>query len=204
MPEVKTVGVVVATRFEAAPIFRQAKFQQDPSGFYRAQTNGTVALVAISGVGMEPARQAAYRLCDAGAQELVSAGYCGALQKDLQVGDLITDRIATSAKPVWNTAERLKLADRAGAKAVDMETQAIIEAGTRRGVPIRMLRVVSDSLGDDVSPLLGESPNFSVARILLRLWNPTRWPYLVKMWRQSRIADKSLGRAFAEYLTSHG
>ena len=201
--EGRTIGIVVATRFEASPIFNQARFKQLDSGFHQAQVNGTTVLVSISGVGMERARKASYDLCDAGAKELVSAGYCGSLSKDLNVGDLVTDRIATSHKPVWAASERLALADRAGAKAVDMETQAIIEAGTRRGVPIRILRVVSDSLGDDVSPLLGDSPNFSVIRILLRLWNPTRWPYLYKMWHQSRIASRRLGQAVAEYLQEH-
>lgn len=81
-----------------------------------------------------------------------------------------------------------------------METQAVIEAGTRRGVPIRILRVVSDQLGDDVSPLLGEEPDFSVVRILLRLWKPSRWPYLYKMWRQSQIASRRLGQAVGEWL----
>jgi len=200
MSENKAVGIVVATHFEASPIFSRLDFKRDASGLYKAQPNGKTIWLAISGVGMEPARRASNQLCDAGAKELVSAGYCGALSRDLKVGDLVTDRIATSPRPVWKTEARIALAEKAGAQAVDMETQAVIEAGTRRGVPIRILRVVSDQLGDDVSPLLGEEPTFSIVRILLRLWKPTRWPYLFKMWRQSRIASQRLGQAVASYL----
>src|SRR5258708_33644148 len=101
---------------------------------------------------------------------------------------------------VCKLVERLALAERAGAQAVDMETHAVIEAGTRRGVPIRILRIVSDRLNDDVSPLLSEEPNFSPVRIALRLWNPSRWPYLIKLWRQSRIASRRLVQAVGIYL----
>ena len=107
-------GIVVATRFEASPIFKQVKFTHEASGLYKAQPNGKTVWLAISGVGMEPARRASNQLCDAGAKELVSGGYCGALSKSLKVGDLVTDRIATSPKPVWKTEARLALADRAG------------------------------------------------------------------------------------------
>ncbi len=194
------VGIVCATRFEAAPLLRAFHFHKTGPGLYQSQQNGKTALLVISGIGMEPARQAAYHLCDLGAKELVSAGYCGALSADLNVGDLVTDRVATSRLAVWKRAERLALAERAGAQAVDMETQAVIEAGTRRGVPIRILRIVSDRLNDDVSPLLSEEPNFSPVRIALRLWNPSRWPYLIKLWRQSRIASRRLVQAVGIYL----
>jgi len=201
-PKIRVIGLVVATRFEAAPIFKQTHFELADADFYNARVGKNAVLLAISGVGMQRAKTAAHKLVDAGATELVSVGYCGALVPDLNVGDLITDRIATSPKPVWGTEERKALAARASARAVDMETQAVIEAGTRRGVPISVLRVVSDRLGDDVSPLLGDSADFSVTRILLRLWNPKRWPYLYKMWRQSRIANHRLGEAVCAYLSS--
>ena len=157
-------------------------------------------LLAIPGRGGEPARRASYRLCDAGAKELISAGYCGALAPELRVGDLITDRIATSPVAVWKRADRMALAEKAGAQAVDMETQAIIEAGTRRGVPIRVLRVVSDRLGDDISPLLGDEPAFSPSRIALRLLNPFNWPHALTMWRQSQVAGRRLVQALRDHL----
>jgi nucleoside phosphorylase len=191
--------------FEARPVIRALSCQLtadscQPSRLYQADVNGQKVFLIISGVGQEPARQASYKLCDAGIKELVSVGYCGALTPELRVGDLITDRISTSKVPVWGREGRLALAAKASAQAVDMETQAIIEAGTRRGVPIRILRVVSDQLGDDVSPLLGESPTFSPWRIALRLLNPANWPYALKMWRQSRIASERLVQAVQAYL----
>jgi adenosylhomocysteine nucleosidase len=198
--DLRMAGIVAATRFEASPVIRALGFRREAPDLYRYPQNGRSALLMISGIGLEAARQAAYRLCDAGAKELVSIGYCGALSPGLQVGDLIVDRIASSRTAVWKRADRLALAEKAGAQAVDMETQAIVEAGTRRGVPIKVLRVVSDRLDDDVSPLLGQEASFSPVRIALRLWNPRMWPYLYKLWRQSRTASARLVQAVASYL----
>jgi nucleoside phosphorylase len=196
----KSLGILIATRWEAAPLLRAFGFRRVKPGLYKMERDGRTILLSICGIGQEPARKAAYALCDAGAGELVSAGYCGALTPELQVGDLVTDRVATSTTALWSRSDRLALAQRAGAQAVDMETQAIIEAGTRRGVPIRILRVVSDRLGDDVSPLLGNDPTFSPAHIALRLLNPARWPDAYKLWKQSEQADVQLVKAVGAYL----
>jgi purine-nucleoside phosphorylase len=196
----RDVGLVVATRFEARPLLSAFGFNLVADNLFAYEKNGRRAQLIISGIGLEAARQASYALCDQGAKELVSVGYCGALVPDLQVGDVMTDRIASSKTAVWKREDRLALAARAGARAVDMETQAIIEAGTRRGVPIRVIRVVSDRLGDDVSPLLGEGTSFSPFRIALRLWNPTLWPYAYKLWKQSRIASRRMVEAVGTYL----
>ena len=68
-------------------------------------------------------------------------GFCGALVPGLHVGDLVTDRIATVDKPAPHAGRSAARSTRARqfAVAVDMETQAIIEEGTRRSVPIRVL-----------------------------------------------------------------
>jgi len=200
MSENKAIGLVCATSFESGPIVRAFQFKPAGRRLLTSQFNGHKIWLIISGIGMENARRASYHLCDLGAKELVSVGYCGSLSPDLNVGDLVTDRVATSRLGVWKRADRLKLAERANAQAVDMETQAIIEAGTRRGVPIRVLRVVSDRLNDDVSPLLGEEPDFNPVRIALRLWNPRMWPYLLKLWRQSKIASRRLVEEVGRYL----
>src|SRR5262245_50452326 len=138
----KTLGVVIATRFEAREILRRRPFRRIGSGLYEGSLNNRRILLAISGTGREAARRAAERLFSQGAGELISMGFCGALTPALGAGDLVTDRIATTDVPVRNRQEREALTRRANAVACDMETQAVVEAGTRRGVPIRILRAV--------------------------------------------------------------
>jgi nucleoside phosphorylase len=189
---VKITGIVIPTRWEARPVLSSLAFRKLGSGLYQHETAGQKFLIKISGMGKEPARAAAHALCDLGSKELVSAGFCGAVSPGLRVGDLIRDRIGTSATMIWTQEDRLRFAARAGAQAVDMETQAVIEAGTRRGVPIRIIRVISDQLEDDLSPLFGADSAFSMLVLVSRLWNPKNWLLLIKLWRQSQVASAAL------------
>ena len=113
---------------------------------------------------------------------------------------MITDRIATVDQAVTSPAERQKLAQKAGARAVDMETQAVIESGTRAGVPIRALRVVGDTYEDDLTPLFGNDKTFSWWRIALRLLRPQAWPVASRQRRQTRQALENLVQALKTYL----
>jgi adenosylhomocysteine nucleosidase len=99
---------------------------------------------------------------------LISAGFAGALNDRLQVGDLLIaknfstlwsaeNRSSLSSLPIHiadlltvpaliNSGEdRNKLALTSGAMAVDMETEFIARACTVHGVPLLSLRVVSDT-----------------------------------------------------------
>ena len=99
---------------------------------------------------------------------LISAGFAGALNDRLQVGDLLIaknfstlwsaeNRSSLSSLPIHiadlltvpaliNSGEdRNKLALTSGAVAVDMETEFIARACTVHGVPLLSLRVVSDT-----------------------------------------------------------
>ena len=99
---------------------------------------------------------------------LISAGFAGALNDRLQVGDLLIaknfstlwsaeNRSSLSSLPIHiadlltvpaliNSGEdRNKLALTSGAVAVDMETEFIARACAAHGVPLLSLRVVSDT-----------------------------------------------------------
>ncbi len=190
----------MATHWEAAPVLRQFGFKRFKAGLYRADFGGHPLFLAVSGVGKEAARRASDRLCQEGAGVLLSAGFCGALVSELKVGQVLTERVATSATPVRSRAEREALTRRANALAVDMETQAVIEAGTLRGVPIRVLRVVSDELDDDLTPLFGSDATFSPWRIGVRLLNPTVWALANRLRKNSAIAKRNLVSALQLFL----
>lgn len=191
----KPIGFVVPTRMEAKDLLKEFRFQSIGSGTYEALIHGQTAWIQISGVGAEPARVAAEALWKRGAGMLVSTGFCGALVPTLKVGDLIQERIATSLVPVTTPDARRALVKEANAEAVDMETRSVIEVGTLRGIPIRILRVVSDTLEDDLSLILGQDATLSPLRIAFRLLNPRAWPVALRLARQSRIARRRLVEA---------
>lgn len=198
----KKIGIVIPTRWEAKQLFQLIPFRRSSSGLYEGSTEGRSLLLSISGVGREAARRASDALCAAGARELISMGFCGALLPSLKVGDLVTHRIITVDSAVRTPEERQALTGRANAIAVDMETQAVVESGTRRGVPIRILRVVSDTFEEDLSPLFGKEEAFSVWRIGLRLLNPKAWPLALRLRANSVVAQKRLAEALTQAVAS--
>lgn len=195
----KPIGIIIATAWEAGPVIKALGLRQC-DGLYQGEQQSRRVLLIVSGVGPQAAAAAANRLCSLGAKGLVSAGFCGALVPELQVGQVVTDRIISTATPVKTSAERQALTIRANAVAVDMETQSVIESGTRRGVPIFICRVVSDRFEDDLTPLFGQDAGFSAMRIALRLLNPTVWPLAMKLRRQSAVAHSALVRSLTQLL----
>jgi len=195
----KPIGLIIPTRWEAAEVFRRFAFRKISAALYKADIHGRPVWLCLSGVGREAARLAAARLVAEGAGELVSMGFCGALVSELHVGDLVTDRLAAVAMPVRNAEERQALTERANAIAVDMETQAIIEEGTRRGVPIHILRVVSDECQDDLTPLFGSDNRFSAWKMALRLLHPALWPLAFRLRRHSLMARVRLAEELERF-----
>jgi len=202
----KTIGLVVPTPWEAKPLLAYFRTQgyalhSPERGLTHMEKGDRSIWLRLSGVGRENARRAADQLCtQQQVKLLMSAGFCGALIPELHVGDIIRDRIVTVDQPARTPAERQALTRRANAIAVDMETQAVIEAGTLRGVPIRIFRVVSDRFADDLTPLLGTDEKFSIANILRRLINPALWPLAARLRRQSQLAGHHLVRALDLWL----
>jgi nucleoside phosphorylase len=194
----------MATRFEAAPIIKAFGLKRVQKDLFQGTVEDRPVLLALSGVGREPARAASYRLCSEGAGELISAGFCGALTDDLNVGDVVSHRLITVDTPARNRQERLDLTKRTNPIAVDMESQAVIEAGTRRGVPIRVCRVVSDRLEDDLTPLFGADREFSAMNIAVRLLNPSVWPLAARLRKNTRLAMERLIPALRECVLGRG
>jgi nucleoside phosphorylase len=100
---------------------------------------------------------------------LISAGFAGAVEKELQVGHLLIaenfsspellqsphldlggeglflGKLVTVPEIVDSISERNRLAAKSGAAAVDMETEFIAAACAERGLPMLSLRAISDT-----------------------------------------------------------
>jgi len=196
----KPIGIVIPTRLEARNVLKHFGFRSVEGNLYEAAIHGRTVWILISGVGARFAREAAEQLWKRGAGMLISAGFCGALVPSLKVGDLIEERIATADAPVTTPEARRALVRHANAEAVDMETRAVIEQGTLRGVPIRILRVVSDTLDDDLSLILGQDQTLSPVKIAFRLLNPLAWPLAARLSRQSAVARQRLVEAIDRFM----
>ncbi len=122
-----------------------------------------------TGVGEKVCRQRMARfLQDRKLDCLISAGFAGALNNRLNVGDLLLAKnfstadlsgtrssvsnlpihiadLLTVPSMVDSSEERAKIGQATGAEAVDMETEFIARACAEHGVPLLSLRAISDT-----------------------------------------------------------
>jgi adenosylhomocysteine nucleosidase len=148
---------------------------------------------------------------------IISTGFCGALDPALAAGDIVVSgqtpaRTAASflqgdivsADRVTVTAEEKRaLRQSSGAAAVDMEFAEVRRIAREWGVPVRAIRVVSDTAAEDM-PLdfnryRDRNGRFSRGRIALAaLARPFVIPGLLRLESNCRLAADHLGEFFAD------
>jgi nucleoside phosphorylase len=156
-----------------------AEFVHSLSNKFRADRNGVTTIrgkiedraieVLHTGVGEKVCRQRLGKfLQDQQFDCLISAGFAGALDNDLKIGDLLLAEnfstvhlsetheslsglhihianLLTVPALIDSPEERNKLALTSGAVAADMETEFIARACAACGIPLLSLRVISDT-----------------------------------------------------------
>jgi len=133
---------------------------------------------------------------------IVSTGFCGALDPELRVGDIVEDGIVCSDRVAVTASEKAALREKTGARAVDMESAAIAGRAREWGVPFRSIRAVSDVAAEDL-PLdfnlyIDEKGHVARGRIAFAaMKNPfTKIPALLRLDKNCRIAAEALGEFF--------
>lgn len=133
-------GVLFALEREATPFRRAIGARRD-------------VVVGVSGVGLNAARKAAKRLLELRPSFVVAAGFCGALNPSLKVGDVVkSPHILTVDHLVSDPAEKCRLS--ASHDAVDMESAAVEAVCAEAGIPFLAVRAVSDTADTALSPEL--------------------------------------------------
>ena len=138
----------------------------------RGKIDDRMIEVLHTGVGEKVCRQRVAKfLQDQQFDLLISGGFAGALNDQLQVGDLLlaknfstielnNRRSSFSSPPIHkadlltvsalidSSEKRHEIAQTSGAAAVDMETEFIAGACADHGIPLLSLRVISDTLDE--------------------------------------------------------
>ncbi len=172
MPTNRKIAIVVAMEREVAALiksWRRVEISHSGRGF-KFFESGTAVLVA-GGIGAEAARRATEAVISLYGPELViSAGFAGALDNTLAVGDVITPAWVINARDggrvntgrgagvlvtVASTAsieQKAKLAKAYNAQAVDMEAAAVAQGAQARGVGFAALKAISDAASFELPP----------------------------------------------------
>src|ERR1700751_1779624 len=155
---------------------------------------------------------------------VISAGFAGALDDELQVNDLLiaknfsTVDLNRAQSPLSNvpiqmanmftmsalidsSEERERIARGSGASAVDMETESIARACAAHGIPLLSLRTITDTATQpfpappDVLFDIQQQRTHITALARFFLIHPTRIPGLVQFARRIARARKTLAIA---------
>jgi nucleoside phosphorylase len=167
------IAVTFALPAENSDFLRHLRNQSrtDRSGIrtIRGTIDDHAVEVLHTGVGEKVCRQrVAEFLQDQQFDLLISSGFAGALNDELQIGDLLLAKnfstveltgmgssfsrlpihkadLLTVRALIHSNDERNKIARTSGAAAVDMETEFIARACAEHGIPLLSLRVITDT-----------------------------------------------------------
>lgn len=170
------IAVTFALPAESSEFLRCLRNQSrtDRSGIrtIRGAIDDRAVEVLHTGVGEKVCRQRVAKfLQDQQFDLLISAGFAGALNDQLKVGDLLVAKnlstvdlsstcASLSSMPIHtgdlltvpalidSSEERNRIAQTSGAAAVDMETEFIARTCAEHSIPLLSLRVISDALDE--------------------------------------------------------
>ena len=218
------IAIIAAMEREVGPLIRgwKAKTIEYEGRRYRLFEYGETVLTC-AGIGAGTARRATEALIRyASPQRVISAGFAGALEGSLGIGDIIEPRMVINAQDgvrtdtgggkgilvssanVAGTKQKAQLGKSYGAIAVDMEAASVAQAAQARGIAFAALKAISDAADfelPDLDRFVANDGNFRSAafgcHVVLRPW---LWKRTIALARNSSRAGKALAEALALYL----
>lgn len=225
------IAVTFALPAESSEFLRHLRNQSrtDSRGIatIRGNIEGRAIEILHTGVGEKVCRQRLGKfLKNQQFEFLISAGFAGALNDQLRIGDLLlaknfstfdlTERqsfpslpihqadLLTMAALIDSSEERSEIARSTGAAAVDMETEFIARACAEHGIPLLSLRVITDTPREPfpAPPKIlfdierQRTHLLKLARFLLA--HPNKIPRLIEFARRIARTRKILATALIE------
>jgi adenosylhomocysteine nucleosidase len=210
------VAIVAALEREVRPLIRNWRVREngrDGRKFRFFEREDVV--VVCGGIGIAAARFAAEAVIAIYAPALIySAGFAGALDPALNVGDIVQPKRVVDASDgssvslesgngvlvtfpsVADATQKAKLRDSFFAHAVDMEAAAVARAAEARGVRFAVVKVISDE-ADFVFPsmerFIDAQGRFSEARLAIFVTvRPWLWSRMYRLARNSGRVSRVL------------
>lgn len=210
------VAIVAALEREVRPLikdWRVSAREIDGRRFRFFEKNDFV--LVCGGIGAEAARRAAEAVIAVCAPTVVySAGFAGALDPALKVGDLVQPRrvvdagdgssvsldlgegVLVSFGSIASPAQKAQLRDSFAGHAVDMEASAVARAAEGRGAGFAVVKVISDEFDftfPSMERFIDSNGQFLVGRFAwFTALRPWLWPQVARMARNSNRASLAL------------
>jgi adenosylhomocysteine nucleosidase len=172
-------------------------------------------VVVCAGIGAEAARRAAEAVIASYAPAVIySAGFAGALDPALKVGDVVQPRrvmnasdgssinfpqgegVLVSFGSVASPAQKASLRDSYGAQAVDMEAAAVARSAEARGAAFAVVKAISDEFDFNFPAMerfVDSNGQFLQGKFLLfTVLRPWLWAKVALLARNSNRASRVL------------
>jgi adenosylhomocysteine nucleosidase len=193
-----------------------------------AELSGNIVMLVANGAGSRRAAAAVdTALAEFPAEAILSTGFCGALEPDLGIADIVVadavqtaERrfpalpvssprphrrgIVTSIDHVARTQAEKNSLRASGGTVVEMEAAAVASHAASRGIPFYCIRVISDlateDMANDFNAALREDGHFDTIDLLIgALRSPLiRVPELVRLRQRCIRAARTLGDFIAD------
>jgi adenosylhomocysteine nucleosidase len=210
------VAIVAALEREVRPLVKDWSVREEEVDGRRLRfferDNG---VLVCGGIGAEAARRAAEAVIAIYTPAVIySAGFVGALEPTLKVGDLVQPRrvvnagdgssvtldqgegVLVSFGSVATPEQKAKLRVSFGAQVVDMEAAAVGRAAEARGTGFAVMKVISDEFDFSFSSMerfVDSSGQFLERRFAwFTALRPWLWPQAVRLARNSNRASLAL------------
>jgi adenosylhomocysteine nucleosidase len=214
------------------PARRRLRASPCPAAIHNVE--GTAVLVAITGVGIAATEAAlGWLLHGYRPSSVIAAGFCGALDPGLRVGEVVAPREVLVqdgrrwAPSIWSDRrlacrdgpllsidrvvsdpqDRMRLAAETGASAVDMESATVARRCEEHGLSWLCLRAVSDDAGTllpaELASVLAGGQVAPLRLAAAVLRRPGLVRHLWRLARDTRLAAQSLALAVSSPATRH-
>jgi nucleoside phosphorylase len=212
------LAIIAADAVEVNPLVRGWKRSQTTAQRHTVEIfeNGNV-VVGFAGMGPVPARIAAdtvYKHCGEKVRGFISVGFAGALTSSLRVPQIFEPKkivcaadeteisnssgagTLVSAGAVAGHEQKVMLAKKHAAEAVDMEGYSVADVARIYKVPFRAIKVISDELDVTMPPVgrfIDENGRFQTGSfIIYTAIRPWMWSTVWQLARNSKRAASAL------------
>ena len=216
------VAIVAALEREVWPMVKDwnTERREHEGRSFKFFENARVVLVC-AGIGSEAARRATEAIISLYQPQLViSAGFAGALDSRLQIGDTLVPNCVIDAKDgsrrehepgngflvtfedVADAEQKAQLNQAFGAHAVDMEAAAVARCAEAHGLDFFACKVISDASDSSLPPVtqfVAVDGSFQAAQFLRYIaFRPWLWASVFRLSRNSGMAAQKLCRVLLD------
>jgi adenosylhomocysteine nucleosidase len=228
LPPSANLAIVAALEREISPLVKSWPVrEQTHAGRTFTFFENSNVVVTCGGIGAEPARRAAEAAIALYRPNLIcSAGFAGALDPQLRVGEIVFPRRVVNASDgssldtgmgkgtlisfnsVAGPEQKASLRNSFAAQAVDMEAASVARAAEAHGIRFAAVKAISDASGFVLPPVdrfTSSSGQFETGRfIAYALVRPWWWRAVARLARNSARASRALCDQLQQMISAGG